>query len=223
MFGEAGFESPDRGPRRGIAFQSADELFNNNGHEPGFTRDGGIMKIFIALAAAFLLSGCGLPPAFTFVSYALDGMTLLSTGKSVGDHAISAAAEKDCAVWRVVKDEDVCREYRDGEKSLLVAAAERWERGGEIVGRTELEYFVPREPAPEPVLLAVVDPVVLPQFADDDDAAPPRIGVGQADGGLGIRMPKGPIDDPFITIAPAKAAWCCPRSSAANPPAVFRR
>jgi hypothetical protein len=120
------------------------------------------MKTFIALVAAFLLSGCGLPPAFTFASYALDGMALLSTGKSVSDHALSAAAKKDCAVWRVVKDEEVCREYEAGEKSFIVAEAERWEHGTEFVGLTESEPFIVRRAAPKPVLLAVVDPVMLP-------------------------------------------------------------
>jgi hypothetical protein len=130
-------------------------------------------------------------------------MALLSTGKSVSDHAISAAAKKDCAVWRVVKDEEVCREYKAGEKSFVVAEVERWEHGSEFVGLTEPEPFIVRDPAPKPVLLAVVDPVMLPQFADDDGAAPPRSGVGRADGGLGIRMPKGPIDEPFMAIAPS--------------------
>jgi hypothetical protein len=71
-----------------------------------------------------LTAGCVLPPPATIASYALDGVSFFSTGKSVSDHAISAVAEKDCALWRVVKGERICREYRDGERGLLAAFAE---------------------------------------------------------------------------------------------------
>ena len=84
------------------------------------------MKSLIAMAAALALSGCGLPPLITVASAALDGMSLVSTGKTVGGHALSAAAKKDCAMWRVVKNEDVCRDFDTGKKSRFVLAAENW-------------------------------------------------------------------------------------------------
>jgi hypothetical protein len=71
-----------------------------------------------------LAGGCALPPAATIASYALDGVSFFSTGKSVSDHAVSAVAEKDCALWRVVKGEKICRDYKDGERGLMVAFAE---------------------------------------------------------------------------------------------------
>ncbi len=170
------------------------------------------MKIPIAVAAALALSGCGLPPALTVASYVFDGMTLLSTGKSVGDHALSAAAKKDCAVWRVVRDQEVCREFNAGKKSRFVIAAEKWERGTEIVGLTESEPFIVRGPAAKPVLLALVDPVVLPQFAGDGDGTP------RADGaGLDIRVPSGPVAESFLAIEPAPGADRLARGSAEAP------
>ncbi len=82
------------------------------------------IKRLIIVAAALALSGCGLPKMFTVASYALDGILLLSTGKSTNDHAISVAVGKDCALLRVIKGEDVCREFDTGENGRTVLAAE---------------------------------------------------------------------------------------------------
>ena len=63
------------------------------------------MRRAILLIFPLILAGCGLPPAVTIASYALEGISFLSTGKSVGDHALSVVAQRDCAMLRVVKDE----------------------------------------------------------------------------------------------------------------------
>jgi len=66
------------------------------------------------------------PPVYSFVSFALDGVSIIATGKSVSDHALSAAVEKDCAMWRVLKEQDikvVCREYADGSETAIPVAA----------------------------------------------------------------------------------------------------
>ena len=45
--------------------------------------------------------------------------SFFATGKSVGDHALSAAVDEDCAVLRVVTEQDVeavCREYASEEE-----------------------------------------------------------------------------------------------------------
>lgn len=56
------------------------------------------------------LSGCivALPPAIQLASLALDGISYVSTGKSVTDHAISAVTAKDCAMIRSLKGENIC-------------------------------------------------------------------------------------------------------------------
>lgn len=56
------------------------------------------------------LSGCivALPPAIQLASLALDGISYVSTGKSVTDHAISAVTAKDCAMIRGLKGENIC-------------------------------------------------------------------------------------------------------------------
>ncbi len=145
------------------------------------------MKRLIGVAAALSLGGCGLPPVVNLASFALDGMSLLSTGKSVSDHVLSAAAERDCAVWRVVNNEDVCREYDADKKSRVVLAEEKREHGTEIVGLTEADHHVIRRTDSKPAMLALVDPVVLPQFTSDG-------------AGLGIDPPSGPIADPIGAV-----------------------
>lgn len=71
------------------------------------------MRIAGALGLAVSLSGClvALPPALQVASLALDGLSYISTGKSVSDHALSAVAQKDCAILRALDDiNGICTE-----------------------------------------------------------------------------------------------------------------
>jgi hypothetical protein len=49
------------------------------------------------------------------VSYGADGVSLVESGKTTGDHFVSMVSKKDCAFWRVFRNQDVCRP-RDGDK-----------------------------------------------------------------------------------------------------------
>ena len=74
-----------------------------------------------------LLSGCGVPIAVTVVSYAADGVSAIATGKTLGDHALSAAVGEDCALWRVFDDEEICIEVEErmwavADPAVLAAA-----------------------------------------------------------------------------------------------------
>lgn len=64
---------------------------------------------YLLVLAPILLSGCGIPPAITIASYVINGISYAATGKSVSDHGISAVAGRDCATWRVIKGENVCK------------------------------------------------------------------------------------------------------------------
>ncbi len=64
----------------------------------------------VALALGlFALSGCILPPAISIASNGIDGLSYLTSGKSMSDHAISEATGEDCALFRVLTDDSVCR------------------------------------------------------------------------------------------------------------------
>jgi len=67
------------------------------------------MRRYLLLSVPILLGGCGLPPAVVIASYVADGVSYLTTGKSVTDHGISEATGRDCATWRLIKLESPCK------------------------------------------------------------------------------------------------------------------
>jgi hypothetical protein len=66
------------------------------------------IRISIAAALLFILSGCAVSPTVDAVSWTVDGVSYFLTGKSMTDHAMSMAAGKDCAMLRVVMGEAAC-------------------------------------------------------------------------------------------------------------------
>ncbi len=68
-----------------------------------------------AIAACAFLSACLLPPAFTVISMMGDGVSYVTTGRSVTDHGISVAMKEDCALFRIVKGETLCRPMKEDD------------------------------------------------------------------------------------------------------------
>ncbi len=68
------------------------------------------MQRYLWVLFPALLGGCGLPPALVIASYAADGASYITTGKSVSDHGISAATGRDCALLRMVEGKSMCRD-----------------------------------------------------------------------------------------------------------------
>lgn len=81
-------------------------------------------KTLPVIGMALFLSGCALPVPLQIASWALDGISFLATEKSLTDHGISIVAQKDCALWRGLKGDDVCSSYDDAE-TFAVAAVEQ--------------------------------------------------------------------------------------------------
>ena len=69
------------------------------------------------------LTGCALPLPFQIASWALDGISYLATEKSVTDHGISIVVQKDCALLRVVKGDEICSS-NDDSGTIAVAATD---------------------------------------------------------------------------------------------------
>jgi hypothetical protein len=78
-----------------------------------------VLKNITVGTAVLLLGGCALPVPLQIASWALDGISVLATQKSVTDHGISIVTDKDCAVWRGVVEGELCREV--GDQDVLVA------------------------------------------------------------------------------------------------------
>jgi len=95
------------------------------------------MKKLCILVVPLFLAGCGLPPAFAIASYAVDGILLLTSGKTSTDHAISLVAQKDCAMWRIIQGREICTDYEivePGEDGIALAEASTDIDGDETVG-----------------------------------------------------------------------------------------
>lgn len=80
-----------------------------------------LFKGFFIAAFPLLIAGCA-PPAIQIASWAVDGLLYLTTGKSSSDHIISVATKKDCAVWRVIKGQEICNNLAPAENNDIVVA-----------------------------------------------------------------------------------------------------
>lgn len=81
-------------------------------------------KTVLLFLSCMPLGACALPMPVQVALWAADGFSFLGTRKSLSDHGISFAMDKDCALWRVVPEGRVCR---DREEAVMLAhgAAER--------------------------------------------------------------------------------------------------
>lgn len=84
-------------------------------------------KIPIVLCA-LVASACTVPMPLQVASWAADGIAYLTTEKSVTDHGLSLVAGKDCALWRGIKGEEICRV--EEEEDQLDVYAENYNDGG---------------------------------------------------------------------------------------------
>ncbi len=78
------------------------------------------LRLGVVLLPLFV-AGCGLPPAVTIASFAIDAISLAVTEKTVTDHVLSRIAQRDCAMWRGFTGGEVCI---DEDSTFAVAAAD---------------------------------------------------------------------------------------------------
>ena len=81
------------------------------------------VKNLAMLAALVLLTGCGIPPAISIATYALDGAVLAASGKTFRDHALSTVAEQDCSLFHVISGKPICVEYEPSAAAAIALAA----------------------------------------------------------------------------------------------------
>jgi len=79
---------------------------------------------FLIVVCSAFLGGCALPLPVQIASWALDGISLITTEKSLTDHGISMVAKKDCALWRGVAGREICINGTDDAGTVLLAAVE---------------------------------------------------------------------------------------------------
>ena len=96
-----------------------------------------LLRIVVLGVSALVLGGC-LPPVLQVASWTISGASYVFSGKGVGDHMLSIAAEKDCATWRILQGKRICAEH-----------TEKFENGWEAVAST---FKVPEADASAPLL-----------------------------------------------------------------------
>jgi hypothetical protein len=64
------------------------------------------MKFLLLVGLSSCLSGC----ALTLEMMAISGLSYLATGKSLSDNAFSVVTNKDCALHRIIMNQDICVE-----------------------------------------------------------------------------------------------------------------
>jgi hypothetical protein len=79
-----------------------------------------ILRAVLIFGAAFELFGCAVPAAVTVASIAADGASLAATGKTVGDHALSAISGKDCSTVDLVENGVLCHAYPEEAVARVV-------------------------------------------------------------------------------------------------------
>lgn len=81
------------------------------------------IRIAGALAAPLLLGACGLPIGIQIASLVADGVSYATTEKTLADHGLSAITRKDCALWRGIEGENICREPGGDDAQTALADA----------------------------------------------------------------------------------------------------
>jgi hypothetical protein len=71
-------------------------------------------RLLLPIALALLAGACAAPVAVTAGSYGADVGSLAATGKSGSDHFASMVSERDCALWRMFRNQSICRD-RDSD------------------------------------------------------------------------------------------------------------
>ena len=69
----------------------------------------------LVLGLPLLTGGCAVT-AVTAASYGADGASYADSGKSTTDHFISMVSKKDCAMFRALRNENVCHPRDPGAK-----------------------------------------------------------------------------------------------------------
>ena len=132
------------------------------------------MRVWMVAGACMALaslSGCGVPTAVTIASYAADGASFLSTGRSVTDHGISILLQKDCALIRIIRNRPICRSMKKGDLVYDIAFADRTYEYRDPNNQTELQpqtlVAEAKPPKPAPAVFALTEPdtIVAPSVA----------------------------------------------------------
>lgn len=161
-----------------------------------------LLALPLTLCAPLLTGACGAPLAMAGATYGADGASVVETGKTTSDHFISMVSKKDCALWRMFRNQDICRE-RDGDPNPYKV---NYDEPFRQVGEGGVEYA----PAPH-------SPADAPAASWDSAAYAPQPTTPSSEPAATTAQTGVPAAQP--EPAPAAAApTAAPPSAAATPP-----
>ncbi len=177
-----------------------------------------MIKRLGAVLGPLLVVGCAMPLPVQIASWTLDGISFLMTQKSLADHGLSMVAQKDCAIWRGVAGQALCRD--DVVSPRAIAAFEDNPADTASLMEATLNAGIPREgpaatvkrivaragtPTPVEVSGAVVADVAVVAAGSVTDGAIETV----ADGAIEVAGPRiavGAKADAIITAEEQLAA-----------------
>ena len=77
-----------------------------------------IFSRMTAVGTLLFLGACALPIPYQIASLVADGVSLITTDKTVADHGISMVMERDCSFMRSMQDGKICRDYAGETESI---------------------------------------------------------------------------------------------------------
>src|SRR5260370_40463508 len=131
----------------------------------------------LALGLPLLTGGCGAPVAVPAASYGADGVSLAESGKTTGDHFTSKVSKKDCAFWRVLRNQKVCRDREGDRDPYQVNYNEPFRDQSEGGG---VEYHAPLRAAPDAPVMSWDAATYKPALAPTLPSAQPVTAVADA-------------------------------------------
>lgn len=76
---------------------------------------------YLIVLLPFMVGACAAPVPIQVASWLIDGLSYLTTDKTLSDHGISVVMGRDCAMLRTVTEGELCRD----EEKTAVAALDR--------------------------------------------------------------------------------------------------
>ncbi len=149
-----------------------------------------VLVLPVVLGVPLLAGGCA-APVVAGASYGTDAASLVGSGKTTSDHFISIVSKQDCALWRMFRNQDICRKREGDPNPYNVNYDEPFRQ----VSEGGVEYApAPHSPADAPP-------------ASWDSAAYPA-------------PPQTPASQPAAAAATAQAEPAAVQPEAAPPPEV---
>ena len=83
--------------------------------------------LLLTFGTVWLISGCGIVPTWVSIAHTgVDFISIKSTGKSTGEHALSGVTKKDCRFSRILHNEKVCMTPEEEVDHIVSLNCEGW-------------------------------------------------------------------------------------------------